>query len=96
MYVDPIRPSQTVIFADPRPDNQVDGSVWTNIEPSIAILVACLPIMRPLLSPIKFWRLRTGAHESIDYEFQSETSEQDPRKKYATNADEVSPSAFER
>lgn len=32
--------------------------MWTDLEPAIAILAACLPIMRPLFHPRRFWRLR--------------------------------------
>lgn len=38
--------------------NQVPASIWTDIEPSVAILVACMPVMRPLLNLPTFMRRR--------------------------------------
>lgn len=46
--------------------NQVNLSVWTDIEPSIAILVACLPILRPLLRPRTFLKLRNESAADND------------------------------
>ena len=36
------------------PWNQVSASIWTDLEPSVAMLAACMPIMRPLLHPRDF------------------------------------------
>lgn len=30
-------------------------SMWLDLETSVAILCACLPVMRPLLHPRRFW-----------------------------------------
>lgn len=42
--------------------NQVPASIWTDIEPSIAILVACLPVMRPLLNLPTFLKRRDNTY----------------------------------
>lgn len=35
--------------------------MWTDLEPSVAMLAACMPIMRPLLDPRQFFRSRSQA-----------------------------------
>ena len=32
-------------------------SMWLDLETSVAILCACLPVMRPLLHPHRFWHM---------------------------------------
>lgn len=64
-----------VIFID-IPQNNIDvtwiyipPSIWLDLESSIAILVACLPVMRPLLHPKRFWyqsRMTYASHTHAD------------------------------
>ncbi|KAI9717115.1 MAG: hypothetical protein M1828_007448 [Chrysothrix sp. TS-e1954] len=54
--------------------NQTNASVWTDLEPSVAILVACLPILRPLLHPLTFWRMRQN-QSSVKYGSGAEAEE---------------------
>ena len=37
-------------------------SMWLDLEVSVALLCACLPVMRPLLAPKKFWRNNRGSN----------------------------------
>ena len=53
-----------MVIIDTSTDNLVAASMWTNLEPSIAVFVACLPVMRPLLHPREFWARRT--HTEIE------------------------------
>ena len=46
----------------------VPTSIWTDIEPSVGILVACLAVCKPLLQPRRFWRMRSQARTEMDEE----------------------------
>ena len=46
--------------------NQVPASVWTDLEPSVAMLAACLPMWRPLLHFNHFWRERQVSTSLVD------------------------------
>ncbi|KAI9653573.1 MAG: hypothetical protein M1831_005955 [Alyxoria varia] len=48
--------------------DQTDGAVWTQVEPTVGILVACLPVMRPLLSPMEFYRRAREGQQLEDSE----------------------------
>ncbi|KAL9088805.1 MAG: hypothetical protein Q9159_002916 [Coniocarpon cinnabarinum] len=54
---------------DDSPDitwNNVSASVWTDVEPSMAYLVACLPLLRALVTPLQFWRARGGTRSRAE------------------------------
>ena len=66
------------------------GSIWTDIEPSMALLVACLPVCRPLLQPRKFWQMRKMSHamDGDDEEYY-ESEAQAPKGYSSTDSHEL-------
>lgn len=70
--------------------DQVGLSIWTDVEPSVALLVACMPIMRPLFRPAHFLKLRSQSTESGTYS--SESASPPNEKETYTKSHDVSSS----
>lgn len=66
-------------------------SIWTNLEPSIAILVACMIVMRPLLTPHKFMRLRNQPFPSQEMDYRDDAVPGlNPKDDFDTSSEPVS------